>query len=148
MATNPLVDQGSLNRLRGNILVVALPTLNVTAPYLGKEGISMALEGQATLMMETMTGAATSPEPYQQCTLTVHLLKTQNIADRWKKQMETDTRLGDITVYPDSSALSTYPLSNCAIKNVSNLDFNGQTVGYIMSIEGTYFINNDLWNLT
>ena len=86
--TNPLVSQGSLNRLRASVVWPDNPTLNVTASYLGKEGVSLALDGEATTFINTLVGAVTSPEPYQMITLTIHLLKTQGLASLYKSQQE------------------------------------------------------------
>lgn len=147
MATNPLVDQGTLNRLRGSVVLDDHAELNITAPYLGEEAIRLALEGEATTYINTLTGAVTSPEPYQVCTLTVNLLKTQSLSDQYKKQMETDSRIGNLTVRPDSSTLSPYPLINCAIESVRELSFNGRDAGYVVTIKGYYNINSSLWNL-
>lgn len=74
---NPLVPQGFLNRVRGAVSITDKPALNVTASFLGKEGISMRPDTAATDIIPTMTGTVGSQAPYQQVTLTVHLLKTQ-----------------------------------------------------------------------
>ena len=39
---NPQVIQGTLNRLLANVVYADFPQLNVTAPYLAKEAISMS----------------------------------------------------------------------------------------------------------
>lgn len=69
---NPLVPQGFLNRVRGAVSITDVPALNVTASYLGKDGISMRPDGPATDILPTMTGTVGSQVPYQQVTLTVH----------------------------------------------------------------------------
>lgn len=146
MVGNPLVDQGTLNRIRGTVIIVNNPALNVTAPYLGKEGISLALEGAATTFIDSMTGAVTSPEPYQACSCTVSLLKTQNLSALYKAQMELTTLLGPISVTPDSATLPVYDLLNVAIMGVRELRFNGEDAGWVVSLRGYYIINNALWN--
>ncbi len=143
---NNLVVQGTLNRLRGSVVVVDAPELTITAPYLGKEGINLAIEGETTLYVPTMTGAVTSGEPYQMITLTVHLLKTQFVSDQYKQRMETLSTIGDVTVRTDASALSNYDLINCAIKSVAPLSFNGQDAGFVISIGGYYAINSSLFD--
>lgn len=144
---NPLVAQGTLNRLRASIVIPDNATLNVTASYLGKDGIRVALQGDQTLMIPTMTGTVISPEPYQMVEITVPLLRTQALGDAWKVKGETDTTLGDITVRPDTSILSPYTFRNCAIQRVQELPMNGQDAGYIVVIGGYYAINNNLWDL-
>lgn len=144
---NPLVQQGTLNRLRGSVIIPNFPELNVTAPFLGQDGISLALEGEATGYIPTMTGGVTSPEPYMLCRLTVNLLRTQNLADLFKQQMEDTTLLGDLTVRGDSAILSQYPIANSSIVGTGELQFNGKSAGYGVMVMGYYNINNSLWGL-
>lgn len=145
MATNPLVAQGTLNRLRGSVVVPNFPELNVTAPYLGEAGIGLALEGVTTTFINTMTGAVTSPEPYMIAAVTINLLRTQQLSDLYKGQMEADARIGDITVRPDAATLSQYPFTNCAIESVAPLQINGKDAGFVLTLKGYYNINNNLW---
>lgn len=147
MASNPLIAQGSLNRLRGSIVVTDIPALNVTASYLGKAGIGLALEGEATVFIPTMTGAVQSGEPYMMVMLTVNLLKSQSLADQYKQQMEKNSNIGDLMVTADASTLSKYPLVNCGISGVRELTFSGEDAGYVVMIKGYYSINSDMWAL-
>lgn len=142
---NPLVTQGVLNRLRGSIIIVNSPELNVTAPYLGKEGIGLTLTGETTLYIGTMTGAVTSGEPYQMADISVHLLKTQFLSDTYKQRQESNSILGDIVVRTDSAALGDYQFTNCSIKNISPLSFAGTDAGYVVTLGGVYLINSALF---
>lgn len=142
---NPLVAQGVLNRLRASLIVVDSPELNVTAPYLGKEGIHLALEGETTLYMPTMTGAVTSGEPYQMASITVNLLKSQFLADVYKARQESNSILGDITIRTDTSTLGDYQFNNCSIKNIAELNFSGTDAGYRVTLGGVYLINSALF---
>ena len=146
MAGNPLIAQGTLNRLLGSIVWTNFPQLNVTASYLGKEGIRLALEGESTVFLPTMTGAVTSQEPFMMVSLTAHLLKTQPLANAYKQQMESNAQLGDGTVRPDSLALGVYPIVNCAIQSMRELSFSGDDAGFAVSMRGYYWINSNLWN--
>lgn len=147
MAANPLIAQGTLNRIRGSVVVAAISALNVTAPFLGKEGISLALEGESTTFIQTMTGAVTSGEPYMMTSVTIALLKTQGLAAQYKAQMENLSTIGDITVYPDSSSLPSYAIINCAIESVREMKFNGEDAGFMVTIKGYYIVNNSLFNI-
>lgn len=142
---NPLVQQGTLNRLRSSVLWNDFPFLNVTSSFLGTEGISLTLEGRASTNIPTMTGLVTSPEPFQLVTLVMHLLKTQPLAELYKIQQETTVLLGNGVIRPDSKALSPYFLYNCSIINAGDLNFNGQNAGYGVTIEGYWVINANLW---
>lgn len=143
---SPNVQQGTLNRLKASLVVPDLPELNVTAPFVGKEGIGIAFEGDATTLIPTMTGTVTSPEPFQMATILIRLLRTQSLSDLYKQQMETSTLLGDITVRPDSATLSPYQIINCAITHVGDLTFNGTDAGFGVSIKGYYPLNSALWD--
>lgn len=147
MASNPLIDQGNLNRLIGSVLFPRFPGLNVTAPFLGKAGISLAFEGDATTQIETMTGAVNSPEPYQRCSVTINLLKTQPLASVYKSQIEAFTVLGPATIKPDTAAHPSYKLQNVSIKGFRDLNMSGEDPVLAVALQGYYIINNDLWNL-
>lgn len=146
MAGNPLIAQGTLNRLRASVVWPDFPELNVTASYLGRMGIRLALGGEATLFIPTMTGAVTSPEPYMMISLTIHLLKSQQLAQLYKAQMETSALLGDGTVRADAATLPVYPIINCGIQSVRELNFAGDDGEYAVAIQGYYLTNSDLWN--
>lgn len=143
---NPLIAQGSLNRLRASMVVSSDATLNVTASFLGREGISLAIDGETTAMLPTLTGVVTSPEPYQMVTVRVHLLKTQGLAAQYKTAMETDSLIGNITVRPDSAAVPPYTFFNCAIEGVDELKMNGTDAGFVVRLRGAYPINSGLYD--
>lgn len=146
MAANPLVAQGVLNKLRGSVLLIDNPQLNVTASFLGAEGISLSFEGEASGYFGTMTGAVPSPNPYQIVTATLHLLKTQAMSNAWEQQRQTNTTIGDLTVTTDSITLDSYDLTNCTIKDVNELSFAGTTPEYVVVVQGTYLINGTLFD--
>lgn len=146
MAGNPLVDQGSLNRLKASVTFQNHPELNVTPPFMNKAGISLALDGEATAFHPTMTGAVTSGEPYVMCTVTMHLLKTQRLAALFKAQLEAQSVLGNCTVRGDTTVHPPYDLINCAFVNPRELGFSGDDASYTVVIRGYYLVNSDLWN--
>lgn len=145
---NPLVDQGSLNRIRGSLSWVGFPALNVTAPYLGADGISLALEGGSTVFLPTMTGAVTSREPYMMISVTSHLLKTQALCDAYKTQMELNALLGNGTVRPDvvGGGIGPYDIVNCAIESVRELSFSGRSAEWVVVCRGYYLVNSSLFD--
>jgi|SRR5215472_16204890 len=147
MATNPLIAQGTLNRLRASVVWTSFPQLNVTASFLGREGVRLALEGETTTFINTMTGAVTSPEPYMPVSLVMNLLKTQSLSSLYKQQMELNALLGDGTVRPDSITLPPYGIINCAIQSVRELNFSGEDAGFAVTIRGYYPVNSSLFNL-
>ena len=147
MASNPLVDQGVLNRIRGTVTWANFSNLNVTAPFLDKEGINLRLEGEASLQHGTMTGLVQSPEPYMPISVVISLLKTQSLSDAYKSQMEANSVLGPGTVYPDvTTGLSPYALLNMSIQSVGELLFNGTTPIFGITCRGYYIVNNNLFS--
>jgi hypothetical protein len=150
MAGNPLVSQGTLNRVSASVSWASFPNLNVTSSFLNRDGISLSLDGDATRYLPAMTGAVTSPEPYQMATLTINLLKTQFLAPLYKAQMEDSTLLGNVTVRPDvpvgSGGLPPYDLVNMAIESVREQRYSGEDAGWTVVCRGYYILNNSLFN--
>jgi hypothetical protein len=144
---NPQIPQGVLNRLTAAINYPDFPTLNVTASYLGKEGISITFDGPITTPIETMTGIVQSPEPYQKVSVAIHLLKTQALANAYKTQLEQLSLIGDGTIITDANHnLGAYQLSNMTIFNVNPVKFDGMDAGWIVMMNGIYYVNAGLWN--
>jgi hypothetical protein len=144
---NPLIDQGTLNRLRASVTIPNNPQLNVTPPFLGPNAISMTLEGEVTRNLPTLAGTVTSPEPYQMVTVTIQLLRSQALAALYKTQQETLSTIGPITVRPDASTLPDYVFQNCSISDTGPMTFNGGDPGYVITIKGYYPLNSSLWNV-
>lgn len=142
---NPLVPQGFLNRVRGALSVTDVPALNVTASYLGKDGISMRPDNAATDIIPTMTGTVGSQTPYQQVTVTVHLLKTQGLGASYQQRFATDTALGEVVITPDATTFSNLTLLNCYLLNFNELPFNGMDAGYVVTIGGYLTTNDNMW---
>jgi hypothetical protein len=143
---NPLVQQGSLNRIRASIVFPSNPNLNVTASFLGRMGIRLSLDGDSTLYIPTMTGAVTSPEPYMMVTATIHMLKTQQLASLYKARMELNSLIGDGTIRPDSIALPPYQMTNCAIQSVREFNFSGEDADFAVAIRAYYLVNSSLFD--
>ena len=145
---NPLIDQGVLNRIKASVVWSAFPALNVTAPFLDKEGIRLALDGDASTQHGTMTGVVQSPEPYLPVTLTINLLKTQALSDAYKTQAEDSVILGAGMVYPDvTTGLTPYQLNNMSIQNPGgDQSFAGDTPQYRVVLKGYWVVNNSLFN--
>lgn len=146
MALNPMIPQGTLNRVRGSIVIPDFPSLNVTASYLGRGGISMAKEGAATLQLPQMTGTVTSPEPYQLVNVTVNLLRTQSIAAAYEAQLALLSVIGQFNVIPDAVTLPTYTVYNGSIGGLREMSFGGEDAGYVITLQGYIIINNNLFN--
>ena len=141
-----LVAQGNISRLRGSITFPQNTILNITAPYLGPEGISISLEGSTADVLETMTGTVNSPAPYQMGTVEVELLKTQSFSDLFKQQIQQNCLIGTFIVRPDASTLSNYIFINGSIANAAPGRINGRSVAYVVTLRGYYLINASLYD--
>jgi hypothetical protein len=146
---NPLVEQGSLNRVRGSVTWTNFPGLQVNSWNLGKEGIRLALEGNATDYFPTMTGAVPSPAPYMICTLTINLLKSQGFSNLYKAQMELSTLMGQATIYPDiipPDGIGLYLLYNCVLESVREMTFAGEDPLFVITAKGYYLVNSNMFD--
>lgn len=93
-----------------------------------------------------MTGAVTSPEPYQMVTVRVSLLKTQGLAAAYEAQRLSQSTIGNIVIRPDVSAgIGPIDLSNCSIENVGELTFAGSDAAYPITLTGYEIINSSMW---
>lgn len=147
MASNPLIGQGVLNRLRASATFADAPALNVSAPYLGKDGISVNVEGPVTTTLPTQTGVVQSPEPFVPVRITLNLLRSQSLAAVYKAQIETNSVVGNLTIRPDASTLPDYTFTNCAITTSPSLGLAGQDASFTVELTGIYYVNNDLWSV-
>jgi hypothetical protein len=147
MAANPRIAQGQLNRVKASVTWTDHPELNVTAPFLGRDGVSLGLEGNSTGFLPTMTGTVTSPEPFMMIGLTVHLLKTQALCGLYIDALQANALLGDGVVRPDVLVgMPPWDVVNCAIESIREMRFNGTDDGFMVICRGSTYINNDMWN--
>lgn len=144
--SNPLVPQGFLNRVRGSVTITDLPALNVTASYLGKDGISMRPDTNATDIFPTLTGTVGSQAPYQQVTVTVHLLKTQGLAASYQQRFASDTSLGEVVITPDATTFGNNTILNCYLVSFNEIQLNGMDPGYVVTISGYLTTNDKMWS--
>jgi len=119
--------------------------LQVTSSYLAKEAISISFDGDTSLLIGTLTGAVTSPEPYTYGTVTIHLLRTQVLADLFKTQIEFNTTMGSVNIIGDSATLSNFQLENCILMSLQEITFDGNQAGLIVRLRGVYNINASLF---
>lgn len=147
--------QGNLNRIRANIVIGANNQLSVSSDQLGREGIRLSFNSMATDLLPTMSGMVSSPRPYQECTLTISIVKSMPVADLYKNQFTASTLLGQITVYPDTSdasnasaVLSPFILNNMALENVAEMSFAGDAPTLNVTMKGYYNVNQGFFGST
>ena len=142
---NPNIALGSLNRLLSAVQWAAFPTLNVTAPFLGKGGIRVEFDDPLTDMLPAMVGLVNSPAPYTAATLTIELVRSQALLAAYKAQWEVNTTMGNATVLSDSPTVPSISIVNCSIVNARDLMGNGTNPAGTLIFRGTYYINNSLF---
>lgn len=142
---NPNISPGSLNLLLTSVTFPSFPSLNVTSPFFGKQFARLALEGEATRHLPVAVGVVVSPQVYLMGTLTVNLIKSQALADLYKKQWESNSVLGSMTVRTDSSTLSAFDLTSVGIVDVREMSFSGEEPDLFVTLRGQYGINAALW---
>lgn len=145
MATNPMIAQGVLNRLRSSVVCPNFGNLNVTAPYMGKNMVRVAFEGDFVIQHPTATGVVNSPEPYIPVTLTVALLRTQQLAADWFTQSLNNSHIGPVTVHPDTSAFPQMSFSNMVIRHIDPGPYDGSGPDVSLTLRGIMYLNNNLW---
>jgi len=142
---NPQIQQGTLNRLLASVVYADFTQLNVTSGYLAREAISLSFDGDTSLLIGTLTGAVTSPEPYIYGTVTMHLLRTQALGEAYSQQIRTNTTLGSVTVFPDTQVLQPFQLNNCVLMSIQETAFDGTQAGLVVRLRGVYNINSTLF---
>lgn len=152
----PPRPQGNLNRIRANVQIGDPNSqLSVVNDQLGREGIRLAFDSMATDLLATMSGMVSSPRPYQECTLTMYLVKSMPIADMYKNQFGYSTIIGTVVVYPDTSdasnasaVLSPFILNNMALENVAEMSFAGDAPTLQVTMKGYYLVNQGFFGVT
>lgn len=145
--TNPMVAQGSLNKVRAHIVVPAYPTLNISPSYMGDDGFTLDIDEDMVRQIKTMTGLVNSPEPYVEATCTINLLRTQALSLQWMQQAENTAQIGRIVAHSDSAAFTGRTVHNCSILKVQPGRMNGSTATVDAIIRGVYYVNNSMWSL-
>ena len=147
MASNPLIAQGTLNRVRCSIVVPSYPSLSITSPYMGSSFASLDFSGPFSMLIPTATGAVNSPEPYVEGTISVGLLRTQSLALSWLNQAQTLSDLGAVTIHSFFNDTATTEIYTTVIQELNPGAFDGRDPVVRLVLRGIYYANNDLWSL-
>ena len=79
--------------------------------------------------------------------ITINLIKSQALANVYKTQIETNVNVGDVSVISDSATLGDYQFTNCVIRGVRDVTFDGNVAGFVVTLTGVYSVNSALWGL-
>jgi hypothetical protein len=150
MPINQAISLGTLNRLAASVVIGSNPLLTVTSPFLAKQAIRIAPEGDATKFIEVLTGTVPSPEPYQLVTVTIALVKTLPLCALYQAQFQTNTLLGKVTVRPDvsrgSGGLQPFDILNAGLLTAREMDFSGEDAAFVVTMRGVWNVNSSLWS--
>lgn len=144
---NPMIAQGTLNRLRSHVTIPGFTNLNISPPYMGKSFVKVTFDGDFDKLIETATSAVTSPEPYVLATVEVSVLRTQALSGAWMAQAQNNSDLGNVSVFPDSAVYPEIDLVNCTIKHIDPGAFDGTDPVVKLTLGGIMYVNNGLWSL-
>lgn len=141
----PLTNQGNLNRVAGHVVVANYTSLNATASNLSKSLLSVTFEGPFTDQIKTATGVVNSPEPFVMAQVTINLLRSQSLAAAWMAQVQANTYLGQVTIYPDSTVFPSIVISEASITDLDPGAFDGMDPTTKVTVKGVFDINANLW---
>ncbi len=144
---NPLVAQGTLNRVRCSIIVPSDTSLNVDSSYMGKSFASISFDGDFSGQIETGTGVVNSPEPYVMADISVGLLRTQALSNSWLNQAKKTAIIGQIIIHSDSAAFAPISLASCIISTIDPGTYDGTDPVVKLTLKGVFYLNEDMWNL-
>lgn len=142
---NPLIQQGSLNRLLTNVMVTDYPFLNASASYMSKSLATLTFDGSFVDQIPTATGIVNSPSPFVMGSLTINLLRSQNVASLWIAQVQSEGILGTVTVFPDSTLFPKIGLQNCSIESIDPGAYDGMDPTTKITVKGVFNLNAALW---
>lgn len=145
-STNPLIPQGTLNRVRCHIVVPSFTALNITSSYMGRNFATIAFEGPFVEQIGTATGTVNSPEPYVYATVSVGILRTQSLATTWLAQVQSTGIIGDVVVHSDTSAFAAITISNAVVRDYEPGAYDGADPVVRLTLRGVYYPNNTMWN--
>jgi hypothetical protein len=132
---------GVLNRLRASVTYQDFPQLNVISSYLTTEGIRLAFEGNATDLLPAMVSLVSSPAPYLPASLTMSIVRSSTLSELYKEQIENNTLMGLVTIWPDTDMLRPFVLNNVALETVREMAFAGMEAAIVVTARGYYNIN-------
>jgi len=142
---NPLLIPGTLNRVRGQLIVAGNAALNITASYLGKEGISISADTELATTIPLLVSTTNSMEPYQMVTVTANIVKSMGLCTNYLNQIRNSSVLGTVTVVLDTGNVPNFTIYNAVIVNWQQLSAAGTQADFPLTIRGYFVVNDALW---
>ena len=142
---NPGIARGVLNRVRCSVVVPGFSSLNVIPANMGRSLARIAFSDNLVNQIPTGTGLVNSPEPYVRATITIALLRTQQVSVSWFNQILQDSNIGEATIYGDSSVFPPIALQDVVANHMDPGPFDGTNPDFMLVLAGALPVNNNLW---
>lgn len=142
---NPNTAQGSLNRVATHLVVPGFPGLNVMPGYMAKGQLLVTFDSESVAQLGATTGFVNSPNPYVMATIVVNLLRSQDLANSWINQYQSNSLIGDVSTFSDSTTFEELDFTNCAIQTFEPGPFDGSDPTVKVTIKGQFFTNSSMW---
>ena len=142
---NPNLIPSPLNRVRANVSIPDNANLNVTASYLGADGISVTFQGAIATQLMGLTSTINSEEPYVPTQVRISLVKSLALTGQWMTQIQNAPTLGTLTIQSDTAEFPAITLYNTVITNIADVSMAGKQAEFVITISGYWSVSNDLW---
>lgn len=139
------VPQAPVNIARGAVNVLSNANLSINASNLGKEGIKISFNGDASDAVDLATSITMVQRPYQTAVATISISKANSLAEMWRNQLQSNSDIGDVYIRADVSLRSDYVLYRCHIKSIEAGGISNGDVTDSIVIHGEYRINEALF---
>lgn len=143
---NPNIIPAPLNRVRANVNIPSAQNLNVTAPYLGEDGISATFAGDVATQLMGLVSTVNSEEPYVVSQININLIKSLALATQWMQRIQDSPSLGSVTIISDTATFPSLTFYNCVITKVGDVSMAGKQAQFQITISGYWAISNDLFS--
>ncbi|MHB1310548.1 MAG: hypothetical protein ACYC3L_00930 [Gemmatimonadaceae bacterium] len=137
---------GTLNRTLTHLAFSSYPALNIGIANMSQTMAKISFEGDFAQQPEVAVGVVPSPEPYVIGVVSVGILRTQALGAAWLNQIQTQSSLGTMLIYPDSVAFPAITLSTVVIKSFDPGAYDGNDPIIAMTLRGVFYANNALWS--
>jgi hypothetical protein len=144
---NPGIARGVLNRVRCSVVVPGFSSLNVIPANMGRALARISFSDNLVNQIPTGTGLVNSPEPYIRATITIALLRTQQISASWFAQILDDSSIGEATIYSDTSVFPPIALQDVVANHIDPGPFDGTNPDFMLVLAGALPVNNRLWTV-
>jgi hypothetical protein len=142
---NPGIARGVLNRVRCSVVVPNFPSLNIIPANMGRSLARISFSDNTVNQIPTGTGLVNSPEPFIRATITIALLRTQQISTSWLNQILLDCNVQDATIYSDSSVFPPIALQDVVASHFDPGPYDGTSPDFQLILAGALPVNSALW---